>query len=54
MEKKIKADPFKKFDEWYLPVINGGSENSNAVILSTSGKDGRVSSRVVLLKDHGE
>lgn len=45
-------DPFDLFYRWYLPVIDSEKENSNAVILSTSGTGGRVSSRVVLLKQY--
>lgn len=48
----MHADPYELFNLWYLPYISGGGENSNAVVLSTSSRNGRVSSRVVLLKHH--
>ena len=51
-KSNFSLDPFDLFYEWYLPVINTEKENSNAVVLSTSSGSGRVSSRVVLLKQH--
>ena len=48
----MKNDPFEIFYSWYLPVANTGIENSNAVVLSTASAKGRVSSRIVLLKDY--
>ncbi len=51
--KNEKPDPFDLFYKWYLPVIDSGRENSNAVVLSSSSKTGRVSSRVVLIKEYG-
>jgi pyridoxamine 5'-phosphate oxidase len=48
----MHGDPYELFNFWYLPHISTGGENSNAVVLSTSSRNGRVSSRVVLLKYH--
>ncbi len=48
----MKTDPFELFNLWYLPVVSSGKENSNAVILSSSSLNGRVSSRVILLKHY--
>lgn len=48
----MHSDPYELFKLWYLPHITRGGENSNAVVLSTSSSNGRVSSRVVLLKHH--
>ncbi len=48
----MQSDPFEFFNLWYLPVISSGRENSNAVVLSTSSRTGRVSSRVILLKHY--
>lgn len=48
----MHTDPYDIFYKWYLPVIDSGRENSNAVVLSSSSRNGRVSSRVVLLKQY--
>ena len=45
------ADPFQQFRLWYEDATKVYPDYSNAMILSTSGQDGRPSSRVVLLKD---
>lgn len=54
MEAKDKQGdhpgPFSLFAEWYAIRESSGEKNYNAVALSTAGKDGRVSSRMVLLK----
>ena len=50
----ISDNPFVQFSKWYSPIENEGRENHNAIALSTAGKDGRVSSRMVLLKKYGE
>ena len=53
MENTIKQinKPFEMFKTWYNPILNSERENSNAFVLSTANNEGRVSSRVVLLKD---
>ena len=48
----MKNDPYEIFYSWYLPVASSGIENSNAVVLSTASVRGRVSSRIVLLKEY--
>lgn len=50
----MSDDPFVQFSKWYSPIENNGSENHNAIALSTADKNGRVSSRMVLLKKYGE
>ena len=45
-------DPFDKFQRWYSQVYSAETENSNAMVLSTATRQGRVSSRVVLLKQY--
>ena len=47
----FSPDPVSQFRSWYEPVLSSGRENSNAVALSTASVSGRVSSRMVLLKD---
>jgi len=49
---KQSNEALELFTDWYIPVKNSGKENSNAFILSSSNREGRVSSRVVLLKDY--
>lgn len=49
-KQDIHTDPFSVFAEWYAIRENSGKENYNAMALSTAGNDGRVSSRMVLLK----
>ena len=51
-KNKKTLDPFVFFNSWYLNVFSKEKENSNAVILSTASSTGRVSSRVVLLKEY--
>ena len=46
------GDPVKHFNEWYNIRERSGIENYNAVALSSSDIDRRVSSRIVLLKKH--
>lgn len=45
-----EVDPFAIFTKWYGIIEAGGRENYNAVALSSCGGDGRVASRMVLLK----
>ncbi len=50
---EVRGDnPFLLFDEWYGDAAGGISGDPSAMVLSTSGRDGGVSSRVVLLKEH--
>ncbi len=48
--KIYPEDPFVLFRNWYSPVVEAGTEKSNAVALSTASPGGRVSSRMVLLR----
>jgi pyridoxamine 5'-phosphate oxidase len=43
-------DPLEQFSRWYGEAVAAKTEEPNAMILSTSGKSGIVSARVVLLK----
>lgn len=50
-ESKTPQHPFELFNHWYDEVVTqGGVDEANAMILSTAQANGRVNSRVVLLK----
>lgn len=49
-EASIASDPFAQFATWFDEYLNSKPVEPNAVTLSTVGRDGRPSSRVVLLK----
>jgi pyridoxamine 5'-phosphate oxidase len=49
-----KANPFERFAEVFAKAEAAGMKDPNAMVLSTVGKDGRPSSRVVLLKGFDE
>ncbi len=50
-KQSVSADPIKQFEKWFEEYMEVSLVEFNAMILSTVGKDGKVSSRVVLLKD---
>ncbi|CAF1018827.1 unnamed protein product [Brachionus calyciflorus] len=48
----VSKDPIKQFDEWFqLARKNPGIKEPNAMCLSTATREGKPSSRMVLLKD---
>ena len=49
-EKDIHKNPVNQFEAWFLEALNASVKEPNAMTLSTSWADGRISSRVVLLK----
>lgn len=49
-EKNIHDDPFIQFSEWLEAAINASVPEPTAMALSTVSKEGRPSSRIVLLK----
>lgn len=51
MESLIEKDPIKQFKIWIHEAFEEEGELSNAMILSTAGKDHAPHSRVVLLRD---
>ena len=53
-EKDINTDPFIQFDRWYKERLGAGIEVPDAAILGTSTPSGKVSVRVVLLKEYNE
>jgi len=55
-EANCDASPFNQFDHWFKDAVSSIDENAhaNAMQLSTATKDGKPSSRIVLLKDYSE
>ena len=49
-EQNMNSDPFDQFESWFDDAKKSQVIEANAVILSTANKDGRPSSRVVLIK----
>jgi pyridoxamine 5'-phosphate oxidase len=49
-EKDLARDPFRQFEKWFQEVEAAKLPEPNAMILSTVNRQGRPSSRVVLLK----
>lgn len=50
LEKDLARDPFRQFDKWFQEAEAAKLNEPNAMTLSTATKDGRPSSRIVLLK----
>lgn len=53
-EHKISPNPFEQFGWWLEDATNDGILEPSAMVLSTATKDGKPSSRVVLLKAFDE
>ena len=49
-EKDLARDPFRQFDKWFQEADAAKIPEPNAMTLSTATRDGRPSSRTVLLK----
>ncbi len=49
--RDLARDPFAQFGKWYEEAINCAPKLPNAMTLATATVDGRVSARMVLLKD---
>jgi pyridoxamine 5'-phosphate oxidase len=49
-EKDLARDPFRQFEKWFQEAEAAKLAEPNAMVLSTAGRDGRPSSRTVLLK----
>ncbi|XP_059461305.1 pyridoxine/pyridoxamine 5'-phosphate oxidase 1, chloroplastic [Corylus avellana] len=49
-EDQVDADPIDQFRKWFDDAVAAGLREPNAMALSTAGKDGKPSSRMVLLK----
>lgn len=50
----LLADPVEQFQEWFRACIEHGMPEPNSMVLSTVSRDGKPSSRVVLLKEVNE
>ncbi|KAI4307455.1 hypothetical protein L6164_030640 [Bauhinia variegata] len=50
LEEQVEVDPIKQFYKWFDNALTAGLREPNAMALSTVGKDGKPSSRMVLLK----
>lgn len=50
LEEQVAADPIDQFRKWFDEALAAGLREPNAMALSTVGKDGKPSSRIVLLK----
>lgn len=53
-ERDLADTPGEQFARWFALAVDGGVVEPNAMVVSTAGRDGRPSSRTVLLKDHDE
>ncbi|KAH6756993.1 pyridoxin 5'-phosphate oxidase [Perilla frutescens var. hirtella] len=49
-EDQVEADPFSQFQKWFDDAIAASLKEPNAMALCTTGKGGKPSSRMVLLK----
>ncbi len=49
--RDLAPDPFLQFGKWYEEAVNCVPKLPNAMTLATATRDGRVSARMVLLKD---
>ncbi|KAL5705902.1 Pyridoxine/pyridoxamine 5'-phosphate oxidase 1 [Ranunculus cassubicifolius] len=50
VEDQLEAEPIDQFQKWFDDAITAGLHEPNAMTLSTANKDGKPSSRIVLLK----
>lgn len=50
LEEQLESDPFDQFQKWFDDAVAASLREPNAMCLSTTGKDGKPSSRMVLLK----
>ncbi len=49
-----EKNPFKQFEHWFAAAVEQHVPEVNAMMLSTVNREGRPSSRIVLLRDAGE
>jgi len=53
-EDMAEANPLLQFEKWFTEAANMGIVEPNAMTVSTAGKDGKVSARIVLLRNFDE
>ena len=53
-ETRAASEPLREFDSWLADAVAGGVPEPTAMTLATAGRDGRPSTRVVLLKGYDE
>ena len=53
MDKEVLDDPIKQFEQWFEAARQSDILEPNAMTLSTATPEGRVSARMMLLKDFG-
>ena len=51
VEKDLARDPFRQFEKWFQEAQAAKIAEPNAMVLATAAKDGRPSTRTVLLKN---
>ncbi len=54
LEEHVSNDPIEQFTVWFDEAVEKIKTDPNAMILSTAGRDGKPSSRTVLLKGYDE
>ena len=54
LESDLDNDPIKQFTIWYKEALSSNVPEADAMTLATSTRDGRPSSRIVLLKETTE
>ncbi len=52
--KNVDPDPFKQFEQWFQAAVEAEPILPEAASLATATREGRLSSRMVLLKDFDE
>jgi len=52
--KNVDPNPFKQFEQWFQEATEAEPVLPEAVSLATATREGRLSSRMVLLKDFDE
>lgn len=53
-ENTVNKNPFKQFEKWFNEMLETGFIEPTAMVLSTAAKNGKPSSRVLLLKEFDE
>jgi len=54
LESEVSVNPYEQFGLWWDEAIKSNLEEVNAMTLSTATKEGRPSSRIMLLKGYDE